>query len=71
MPVGTPHEQGDAMPTPVGFVLSPELLVTVRYRELRSFLNARDSIADHGPANSAKTFATLLEAMVDVEADVE
>jgi len=70
MPVGTPHEQVEAMPTPVGFVLSPDLLVTIRYRELRSFQKARDAITRNGPSNSTAIFATLLEAMIDVEADV-
>jgi len=70
MPVGAPHEQIERMPTPVGFVLSPDLLVTVRFRELRAFLKVRDSLTQQNSAGSTGMFATLLEAMVDVEADV-
>lgn len=71
MPVGAARDLGDAAPTPLGFVLSPHLLVTVRYTELRSFTNAVDAVAKAGgPASSTATFATLLESMIDVEADV-
>lgn len=71
MPVATPHDFIDAAPTPLGFVISPELLITVRYRELRSFTKASESVGkDAGPSSSTSIFATLLEAMVDVDADV-
>lgn len=70
-PVGAPHELVDTAPSPLGFVISPELLITVRYRELRSFAQAREAIAkESGPSSSAAIFATLLESMVDVDADV-
>ncbi len=71
MPVAAMHELIEAAPSPLGFVLSPELLITVRYRELKSFDTARQSIVEAGgTATSTTTFATLLEAMVDAEADV-
>src|SRR6185437_12622165 len=41
MPVGAPHEQVDEAPSPLGFVVSPGLLITVRYRDLRSFIQVR------------------------------
>ncbi|HEX5462501.1 MAG TPA: magnesium transporter CorA family protein [Steroidobacteraceae bacterium] len=70
-PVGAPHELIDVAPSPLGFVISPELLITVRYRELRSFTQAREAIGkEGGPSSSTAIFATLLEAMVDVDADV-
>ena len=70
-PVGAPHDLIDVAPSPLGFVISPELLITVHYRELRSFAQARQVIArEAGPASSTSIFATLLEAMVDVDADV-
>src|SRR6185437_8080236 len=34
MPVAGVHEVVDGAPTPLGFVVSPELLITVRYRAL-------------------------------------
>ena len=71
MPISAQHSLSDTAPTPVGFVLSPQLLVTVRYAELRSFNNVRDSIAkDNRCSGSTATFTTLLEAMVDVGADL-
>lgn len=71
MPVAALHELVEAPPSPLGFVISPELLITVRYRELRSFDTARESIAKaDGQSTSTSTFAALLEAMVDAEADV-
>lgn len=70
-PVAAPHDFIDAAPTPLGFVISPELLITVRYRELRSFTKASESVGkDAGPSSSTSIFATLLEAMVDIDADV-
>jgi magnesium transporter len=70
-PVGAPHELIDTAPSPLGFVISSDLLITVRYRELRSFAQAREAIAkESGPASSTSIFATLLESMVDVDADV-
>jgi magnesium transporter len=69
-PVGSPHELIDVAPSPLGFVISPQLLITVRYRELRSFTQARELIAkEGGPSTSTTIFATLLESMVDVDAD--
>lgn len=70
MPVATPHDIIDAAPSPLGFVISPELLITVRYRDSRSFTKARESIVGTGPSSSTSIFATLLEAMVDTDADV-
>ena len=70
-PLGAPHELIDTAPSPLGFVISPELLITVRYRELRSFAQAREVIDKAGGASSSTSiFATLLESMVDVDADV-
>ena len=69
-PVGAPHELIDLAPSPLGFVISPQLLITVRYRDLRSFAQARETLAKQGgPSTSTAIFATLLESMVDVEAD--
>jgi len=71
MPVGAQHELLETGPSPVGFVVSPDLLLTVRYGELRPFTNVRESLARQGrPSDSTSVFVMLLEAMVDVAADV-
>jgi magnesium transporter len=57
---------GDPQTTPVGFVLSPELLVTVRFEDLTSF-----TAFGRAPRGSAaETFVGLIEAVVDRLADV-
>jgi magnesium transporter len=71
MPLSAQHEVLDSAPAPVGFVLSPELLVTVRYSELPSFSKVRKGIAEDSRCyDSTSTFATLLEEMVDFSADL-
>ena len=71
MPLAAVHDPVEGAPSPLGFVVSPELLITVRYRALRSFDTARESIIkEGGPSASTSTFVTLLEAMVDAVADV-
>ena len=70
MPVGAPHEQIDEPPSPLGFVISPGLLITVRYRDLRSFTQVREAIGkDEGATSSTAIFAKLLEALIDADAD--
>jgi magnesium transporter len=62
-------ETGDAQTTPVGFVLAPHHLVTVRFE---AHLGLRD---DDGPhpgfpcGSSAEAFAVIIEAIVDRLAD--
>ena len=54
---------------PVGYVLTPTRLLTVRFTHLPSF-EARLAAAAHEPAGSAGHFVALLEAIVDHIADV-
>jgi magnesium transporter len=52
--------------TPVGFVLAPELLVTVRYEDLNAF----DTFDGAARGSSGEVFVGLIEAIVDRIADV-
>src|SRR5882757_2304802 len=71
MPFSAQHDVIDTAPTPIGFVLSQELLVTVRYSELQPFTHVKDCIAkDSSAFSSTSTFATLLEGMIDFGADL-
>jgi magnesium transporter len=71
MPLSTRHEAQDSAPTPIGFVLSPQVLVTVRYVQLHAFDQGRARIEKGGDRlNSSSIFAVLLEEMVDVAADM-
>jgi magnesium transporter len=55
-------------PVPLGFILSPELLVTVRYSELRALVPVEAGVAS-APKVSSAVFVALMEAMVDFDAD--
>jgi magnesium transporter len=58
--------------TPVGFVLTRERLVTVRFEEMTAFTNFidRELAADTEPLSSGAVFVELLDAIVDRLADV-
>jgi len=57
--------------SPVGFILGPKLLVTIRYTDLKTFDAVASSLeADETIASSASVFLALLEAIVDRGADV-
>ncbi len=58
--------------TPVGFVLSPKQLVTVRFEELTPFTNfiTRELAADSEELSSAAVLIELLDAIADRLADI-
>jgi magnesium transporter len=57
--------------TPVGFVLTRDRLITMRFAELRSFhALERDILSDSMPLTSTGVFSDLMEAVVDRLADV-
>jgi magnesium transporter len=71
MSVSAHPEQHESTPTPIGFLLSPKILVTLRYTELRGFEDAKKQLAkgDRAPS-SIGIFVALLEGMVDFGADI-
>lgn len=70
MPVSAHPEQHESVPTPIGFVLSKNVLVTLRYTELHGFADARMRLAqDKSAPKSSGIFIALLEGMVDFGAD--
>jgi magnesium transporter len=70
MPLVAHGDQADAVPGFLGFILSAQLLVTVRYTELHTFADVRARIEkDPRQFGSDTTFTALLEAMVDFAAD--
>src|SRR5664279_1349809 len=62
------HVSGlDQMPTPLGFVLSRKLLVTIRYAQLRSFDTVAESRSKNdGHFSSVETFAALVDGMLEM-----
>ena len=64
-------EQGDAYLTPVGFIIGPRVLVTVRFAASPVFDSVRDRVqANDDLENGMCVFVALLEAIVDRGADV-
>ncbi len=58
------------MPSPIGFVLTPKLLVTVRFDELHSLRDAAQKMEqDSNSYTSAQIFALIAETIVDYSAD--
>lgn len=59
-------------PTPVGFILTQQFLVTVRYTEMHAFETAQKLFKkdDGKTCNSDDVFAALVEGMVDYGADM-
>jgi magnesium transporter len=63
-------EAGRGALTPLGFVLTPQLLVSIRYADSLAFEHMAElSQAGNFPPTSVETFVTLLEAIVNVGAD--
>src|SRR6266851_4427411 len=59
-------DSDDPHATPVGFVLTRDRLITMRFAELRSFgAFERDIRSDGRPLTSSGVFSDLLEAVVD------
>src|SRR5260370_31699114 len=65
-------ESGEPDTTSVGFVLRHDLLITIRYTDLRVFRTFAETAAKPGAvhASSAGAFVGLVEAIVDRLADV-
>jgi magnesium transporter len=66
-----PHGEDDG-PTPVGFILSKNFLITVRYTEMRAFETAAQECEKQKEplTNSVQIFAAIIEGMVDYGADM-
>jgi magnesium transporter len=71
MPTVTTMSETAHIPSPVGFVLAKDVLITLRYTELRSFDMAVKKFAKEGRYPSAiETFATIVDDIVDLSADL-
>jgi magnesium transporter len=55
----------------VGMILTPKLLITVRFTQLKAFAAVAERACPSGqPTSSVEVFTTLLEAFVDRQADL-
>jgi len=70
MPLTFPEEQAEPEPAPLGFILSSNLLVTVRFTEVHGFAEVRSNLQGGPSMDSSAVFATLIENMVDYRADL-
>lgn len=70
IPAFVRDDSGKGAMTPLGFVLTPKLLVSIRYAESLAFahVNKLAGAAD-APNGSVETFIALIEAVVNVAAD--
>jgi magnesium transporter len=66
----TPHAKdgGEDVTTPLGFVLTKDLLVTVRFAQLHTF-DAITARVKRRPRSAPDIFMVILEAMIDYSAD--
>jgi magnesium transporter len=71
MPLTVAKERTDPLPAPFGFILSPSLLVTVRFTDMHGLLDVRARLdKSDAPVDSTAVFASLIETMVDYRADL-
>src|SRR5271168_3870478 len=69
MPLALQDAAAGFAPVPLGFVLSPEVLVTIRYSEVHAF-GPVEACVDKGLyVGSATVFAAMIDGMVDFGAD--
>jgi magnesium transporter len=70
VPIASHDHAGDEAPSPIGFVLSKDVLVTIRYAPSRSFDSAAARFARcETGGSSAEAFTVVVEELVDSTAD--
>src|ERR1700744_3898010 len=69
MPLAIEDEDAGFAPVPLGFVLSPERLITVRYVEVSAFNWVAARVEQKQDMGNARVFCALIEGMVDFGAD--
>jgi magnesium transporter len=70
MPVATVDDDGILTPSPMGFVLSEKVLITIHFARLHTTASVLAKLEDEKLAlNSSDVFAMVIEAMVDFLAD--
>ena len=70
MPLAIQDSARGLTPVPLGFILTPRRLITVRYSDVHAFANVIDHVRGNSNITSAGVFAALIDGMVDYDADV-
>ena len=69
MPLAIQDQAAGFAPVPLGFVLSPQFLVTIRFSEVHAFAVVEEQIKKGLQVGCAGAFRALIESMVDFAAD--
>lgn len=69
-PLLTASETEEPRLTPVGFIVTRERLVTVRFDELKAFETAKEQARSAGPKSGLEAFTLVIEAVIDRKADL-
>ena len=69
MPLAIQDYAAGFAPVPLGFVLSPRFLVTIRFSEVHAFALVEEQIKKGLQGGGGAAFRALIEAMVDAGAD--
>jgi len=70
MPLSTDDDRAVPVPVPFGFILSPAILVTVRFSDVHALDGVRERFKQRErPNDSQAAFTAISEAMVDFAAD--
>jgi magnesium transporter len=70
MPLAIQDGKRGLAPVPLGFILSPLRLITVRYSELHAIARVVERVKNDPKMTSASTFVALIDGMVDFDADM-
>jgi magnesium transporter len=70
MPLAIQDASAGFAPLPLGFILSPELLVTVRYSHVHAFAKVKAQVEKDPRMSSTAVFVALVDGMVDFTADM-
>src|SRR5580698_7457303 len=69
MPLAIQDQAAGFAPVPLGFVLSPEFLITIRFSEVHAFAVVEEQIKKGRHGSGVAAFRALIEGMVDAGAD--
>jgi magnesium transporter len=70
MPLSIQDDSPALAPLPLGFILAPHQLTTVRYSEVHAFANVITRVRNDPSITSTTVFASLIDSMVDFDADL-
>jgi magnesium transporter len=70
MPLAIQDAATGLTPVPLGFILSQQQLITIRYSDVHAFADVRTKVEKGACMTSTAVFAALIDAMVDFSADL-